>query len=288
MLRRHALRGAVGATLAAAVLIVGGVTIVRDRMTTRAAQTDIRTYATAVAQQAIVTLANGSQAVLGPASTLTVASNAATGTTVTVTGQALFTVAHRDRAPFLVRTNNAVTRVLGTTFLVRRYVTDRVTRVVVVDGRVSLRGTLHGTMHGPRGAMASDADAVLATHMLGVVDDSGDVHVTSHVMTDDYTAWTNGKLVFHQTPVGDIVTELSRAYGVDLRITDSALKAQAFTWTVSVTQLTFADALTALTTALHAHVTRSGKVLTIVPGPLASRESLDSHVFHSEENRYGR
>jgi ferric-dicitrate binding protein FerR (iron transport regulator) len=277
---RPVFRSTAFTTILAAVLIIGGIAITRSRMAERTAPSNGRTYTTAAAQQAIVTLGSGSQAVLGPASKLTVWSSPSSGTVVAVTGQALFTVAHHDHAPFTVRTKNAVTRVLGTTFLVRRYATDRVTRVAVVDGRVSLRRA--------GGATGPGTDAVLAKRMLGIVNDSGDVRVTSDVMVEDYTAWINGRLVFHQTPVGDIVAELGRAYGVDLRIADSTLKRQAFTWTVSVTRLTLDDALAVLMTALHAHVTRSGNVLTIVPGLSASQKSNDSHIFYSRETQYGR
>jgi transmembrane sensor len=272
-------RNAALATVGAAALIVGGAIVVRSHLT-KPATPLTQTYATDAAEQSIIPLEDGSEATLGPASTLTISSDPANGTVATVTGQALFTVAHQSGVPFTVRTTNAVTRVLGTTFMVRRYPTDRATRVVVVDGRVSLRGT--------RDADSGHMGAVLAQHMLGVVDDSGGMRVTSNVSVDDYTAWTTGKLVFRQTPVGDIVADLGRAYGVDLRVADSALKEQAFTWTVSVARLSLDNALEALTTALHAHVTRSGTVLTIVPGPSRARKSNDSHLSHSGETQYGR
>jgi ferric-dicitrate binding protein FerR (iron transport regulator) len=276
----RSLRNAALATVGAAALIVGGAIVVRGYLTKPAAPSLTQTYATDAAEQSIIPLADGSEATLGPASTLTISSDPTNGTVATVTGEALFTVVHRSRVPFTVRTTNAVTRVLGTTFMVRRYATDRATRVMVVDGRVSVRSA-HGTAAGHTGA-------VLTQRTLGVVDDSGGMRVTSNVSVDDYTSWTTGQLVFRQTPVGDIVADLGRAYGVDLRVADSALKEQAFTWTVSVARLSLDDALEALTTALHAHVTKSGTVLTIVPGPSRARKSHDSHISHSGETQYGR
>jgi transmembrane sensor len=242
-----------------------------------------KTYATVAGQQAIVALPNGTQAVLGPSTTLRVeAMLPGGGVTVTLQGKAVFAVAHQHRAPFTVRTKNVSTRVLGTTFLVRQYAAERTARVVVLEGRVSLHPTR------PENARPHKPGTVLPARTLGVVDDSGNVRVTPNVSADDDLAWTTGHLVFHQTPVQEIIAELSRAYGADLRLTDSTLSTRAFTWSVSVTQSTLADALDVLTTALDAHVVQSGDVFTIVPGAVTPRKSSPPRTPHSLEKQYGR
>jgi ferric-dicitrate binding protein FerR (iron transport regulator) len=274
-------RGAVIATVTALVITLIAVTTL-DTVPGTGVSKNIKTYATAAGQQAIVTLPNGAQAVLGPVTTVHVETAPADGgTMVTLQGEAVFTVAPHHRAPLTVRTQNAITRVLGTIFLVRQYATDPVARVVVTEGRVSLHGT------NIRSKTNKGASVVLAAGTLGVVDDSGNVRVTPNVPADDYLAWTTGTLVFNQTPVAEIVDELGRAYGADLRLADSTLRQRAFTWSVSVTKLTLADALDALTTALSAHVVQAGDVITIVPGPL-SRKSNHSDPLSSSEKQYGR
>jgi len=273
--RFHAVRGW-GIALVGVVL--AGV-VVQGRLRTPAATAATKSYATAGGQQAIVTLPNGTQAVLGPSTTLRLnAVQADGGTTVTLEGEAVFTVGHASRAPFVVRTKNASTRVLGTTFFVRRYAADAGTRVVVTEGRVSLHPALAG----------SGTGAVLAASTLGVVDDSGNVRVTPNVPADDYLAWTTGNLVFHQTPVQEIVAELGRAYGANLRLTDSVLSQRAFTWSISVTRRTLADVLDVLTTALGAHVVQTGDVITIVPGSGVSRKSNSPRIPSTAEKQYGR
>jgi len=239
----------------------------------------VHTYATAAGQWATIPLGDGSEASLGPATTLRITTSASTGTTAAVNGQALFVVTHQHRAPFFVHVGNATARVLGTSFYVRHYTTDHVARVVVVEGRVSLDG-MRGvpTRHG----------AVLSANMLGVVDDSGRVSATSNIAVEDYTGGAAGHLVFRQAAVRDIVAELSRAYGTDIQLADSTLGQRVFTWTLSVKRVTLGGALDALAAALGAHVIKSGSVILIAPGPSASRKSVAPHSPYTFESQYGR
>lgn len=287
---------AVAATIVA--VVIAGVFTVRHRIATHVTgvlAAPGRTYATVSGQQALVTLDDGSQALLAPASSLVVSTDARTGTTATVTGQVLFTVTHRVGMPFTVRAGHVVTRVLGTTFQVRRYPTDRVVQVVVGEGRVSLgdvrdddvRDNNADNDHARSRTILAE-HPVLSARMLATIDDSGHTKIVPNIAVDDYTAWTTGKLVFQQTPVREIVDDLSRAYGVELRLTDSTLSRRAFTWTVSLTQLTLSDVLDVLTGALDAHVTRSGDVITIVPGPSRTHHAVKPRFPLPLENQYGR
>jgi transmembrane sensor len=268
-----------GAAIALA-LVLGSATLFHHRNAGRSTHAAERRYVTTTGQHAVVTLDDGSQAILGPATTLLVSATPSTGTAITVSGEAVFTVTHRTHSPFTVRAGNTLVRVLGTNFSVRRYPTDNTVRVAVTDGRVSLRSTIETTQ--------AHEDVVLAARMLAIVDDSGRARVTPNVAVDDYTAWAHGTLVFRQTPLPEMVADLGRAYGVDLRLGDSTLSRRAFTWTVSVTHLTLDDVLDVLTGALHAHVTRSDSVITIVPGRSSVRRSTDPRFPPSLENQYGR
>jgi transmembrane sensor len=235
-----------------------------------------RTYATEAGQRAIVTLSDGSVAHLGPSTTVVVRmDDANTSTDIRVAGQVLFTATHDRTRTFRVHAGAATTSVLGTTFLVRRYDTDSVTRVVVADGRVSLRGT-------------HDHEHVLTARMLGTVDDSGMVRVQPNIVIDDYTRWTTGDLVFRKTPARDVVAEIGRAYGVEIRIADSALAAQPLSWTVTLTRRSLTGVLEPLAGVLDAHVTRAGRVITLVPGRSASPKSIDTRSSHSSETQYGK
>jgi len=235
-----------------------------------------RTYTTAVAQRAIVALPNGGQAILAPATTLEVTSPDTRHTQVTIVGQAQFTIVHGAQSVFAVRAGNTLTRVLGTTFLVRRYDTDHATRIAVRDGKVSV----HALNRPGR-------ETVLAAGTFAFVQDSGDVITTPQLGVDDYTALANGRFAFRDTPARDVVTELNRAYGVDIRVPDSALAAHPLTWTVMSKEQSLPDVLDGLATLLDAHVVRTGHAFTLVRGRPAPRKSIAPRHPSSMESQYG-
>jgi ferric-dicitrate binding protein FerR (iron transport regulator) len=240
-----------------------------------------RRYTTTVGQQATVTLPDGSRALLGPATTLAVIrQSSGEHVDVQVDGQALFTVhGSRDRL-FRVRAGNAIARVLGTTFMVRRYRTDSVSRVVVADGRVSVSGIDRD--------QTSSMDRVLTAGTLGVINDSGQVRVTPRIAVEEYTGWATGQLVFRDTPMRDAVAELGRAYGVNLRVADSVLAAQPLNWSVKLSQRSLADVLESLSAALDIRVVRNGQTITLVPGRSSSRQPVRSYPPSTSERQYGR
>jgi transmembrane sensor len=240
-----------------------------------------RSYATAPGQRATVTLTNGDRVTLGPETVLQVTDRGAKrGVTATITGEALFTVSHRDRGTFTVRSGNTFVRVLGTVFSVRRYGVDLATRVVVADGRVSV-----GAIHKPEG---NPAEQILTSRMAGVVTDSGAIRTTADVSLDRDTAWTTGRLVFERVPVRDVVAELGRAYDVNFRVADSVMAALPLTWTVPTNTASLQNVLTELSEMLGVHFTRSGRSITIMPGRSATRKAVSPPNLTLQEVQYGR
>jgi len=168
-----------------------------------------RTYRTHAGQQAAVELVDGTRIVLAPRTTLTVTSGTRQqARDVSLVGEAHFDVVASHDAPFVVRTGTVTTRVLGTTFDVRRYATDSVGRVVVMSGKVVTQG--HGT------------PVTLSAGMAGEFTDSS---VTARVVEDpaSYAAWLQGELVFRDTPVPVMLETLKRWYGYEFRLNDSTL-----------------------------------------------------------------
>jgi transmembrane sensor len=261
-----------GAAVAGAVAMVLGYGFQKPWQNTIA---PTRIYSTKPGQHATVYLADGSRAALGPATTLRVRTTL-DGTHADVDGDVWFTVTHRPSSAFTVQTVNTTTRVLGTVFAVRHYRDDRTTRVLVTDGRVAVRQQMANTPH------------LLTANMMAIVGDSGQTRVVPIASSQDYTDWTVGRLVFKSAPMTEIVAELSRAYGTDIRLTDSVLQRRILTMTIPVAKRPLNDVLSALATFVGAHVTRSGDVLSIVPGaPTAPARILGPSPFTQESN-YGR
>jgi ferric-dicitrate binding protein FerR (iron transport regulator) len=101
------------------------------------------TYTTAPGQRTRLMLADGSQVTLSGASRLDVPTDYVTGHhTVWLVGEARFTVPHHAGTAFTVVSGPTITRVLGTSFLVRRYGADGVTLVTVYEGKVAIGATI--------------------------------------------------------------------------------------------------------------------------------------------------
>jgi len=237
-------------------------------------------YVTARGQRTIVRLPDGSTVLLNAASRIDLPTDFSSDhRTVELVGEGLFTVAHVGRTPFTVIAGATQTRVLGTTFDVRHYTTDTQTRIVVVTGKVAVQPV--------RGLQVTNISHVLTAMDVAVVSDSGDVKLIPRVDVDDYTAWTDGRLVFRGTPLRDVVLELGRAYNVDIAIADSSLAGRRVTLTAATTVRSLTAILDAIAPIVDAHYTRDGHVITFRRGHTVdtTRRTI---IFPSLETQYGR
>lgn len=203
------------------------------------------TVATSVGQIDSLFLMDGTRIVLGPASRLTVAADYAThDRTVSLNGQALFVVRHDASHPFVVHAGDATIEDIGTSFAVTSE-QGGATSVSVLAGRVRL---------------ASAASARGATELgagdRGVVTPGGDVHAFPNTVAADDTAWTSGRLVFHDAALSNVIAAIRRTYGVDVHVADTSLLGRHVTATFNGES---ADkVLEIIGLALGARVQRSG------------------------------
>jgi len=210
-----------------------------------AAARHANTVATGVGQIDSLFLVDGTRIVLGPASRLTVASDYAThARAVSLDGQALFVVRHEASRPFVVRAGEATIEDIGTSFAVSSE-QGGATDVSVLAGRVRLAST----------ASAGNS-AELGAGDRGVVMPAGDVHAFPNTVAPDDTAWTSGRLVFHDAALSNVIAAIRRTYGVDVHVADTSLLGRHVTATFSGES---ADkVLEIIGLALGARVVRSG------------------------------
>ena len=273
---RHLWRALGLSVLGAAAVIALAVRVSDETRSTVSPQTN--SYATRGGQRATVELDDGSKIQLAPSTTVFV-TRTRDGVIATVSGEAMFTVAHDQRAPFTVHTSHAVTRVLGTQFSVRQYPDESSTRVVVLEGRVGV-GPTHATGH--------RASAVLGARMVATISDSAVTSITTPADVDSYVAWTDGRLVFHRTSASDVIREIGRVYGVNLELADSSLARQPITWTVSIAQDSRDQVLDLLGALLDAHIVRSADGMRIVPGRQVTGQRVRQRTLTSDSHDYGR
>ncbi len=179
------------------------------------------TFATPYGEQAKVDLPDGSTVFLNVASRLEIpADYSPQNRTVTLDGEAFFTVEHGSHAPFRVVTRHSTTDVLGTEFSVREYATDSSAVVAVESGRVqsALRDRrVDGAM---RIISAGERMQILA---------SGSV-ITGKVRDSDLS-YRQQRLVIPSSTFRYAIPELNRWYGVEIictsdRILDHTLQGE--------------------------------------------------------------
>ncbi len=87
----------------------------------------------------VIHLPDGSIVILNKSSTVEYRSAGVTGAReVVLNGEAYFDIVHRAEQPFLVHTGKIVTRVLGTTFNIKAYSTEKSIEVTVDHGKVQV------------------------------------------------------------------------------------------------------------------------------------------------------
>lgn len=118
-------------------------------------------------------------------------------------GEAMFSVAHDSSRPFVVSTAQGEVTVTGTRFDVRQDPAS--TRVAVEQGSVRVQGP-------------GDGLAQLGAGQGSHIDAHGKVAAPYAIDVTTLTAWRQGKLVFDNAPLSEVVVEVSRYRAQPLRV----------------------------------------------------------------------
>jgi transmembrane sensor len=133
---------------------------------------------------------------------------------VELTGEAFFSVT-KNSTPFVVVTDNAKISVLGTKFDV--CARGEKTQVVVKEGKVSLA------------QKENDTGVYLTKDQSSFVTKNSNPDLPKEIDADYMLGWLNGKLVFDQTPLNEIVNELERCYDVTISVEGNGIAANTLT-----------------------------------------------------------
>jgi transmembrane sensor len=207
-------------------------------------------------QRAQFQLTDGTRVLLGPGSVLRYDTTRFGDSTreLQLDGQAHFAVTHDPRRPFMVRTARTVTEDLGTEFAITDYAGDSAGLVVVASGSVAVRGVTADTSR-PATVLRGGDQVRLDPHGRSAVERGVNLGAT--------LAWTQGRLVFSDTPVGEVVTRLNRWYGGDVRLGDPSLA--VLRYTASYGAASEATVVRELATAIGARLQQRGSTTIIVP-----------------------
>jgi transmembrane sensor len=187
-----------GGGLAAAGMAVAALIFVQPRE---------QTYRTAVGQVVSIALADHSTVWLDTNTQVKVALSPVSRHVVLERGAAEFQVAHDAVRPFSVSTPSADIRDTGTDFFVRRDADDA--RVVLISGAV--------TITRPDGAVQTGLRPGQALR----IPRAGPMSL-SEAVPEAEMAWRDGRLVFYQRPLADVVAEFARYEHLTVRFADPA------------------------------------------------------------------
>lgn len=147
------------------------------------------------------TLPDSSSVTLAPGSTLRLQKHK-DKRLVQMTGKVYFNVRHDDRAPFRVNAGSGFVKVLGTRFQVDSR--DPIS-VSVVSGKVLFS------------AIRSGEEALILTKgQSAVLDPAASKPVEITPKHPNPAAWATGEFIYDNTPLPEVLSELSEYYGVTL------------------------------------------------------------------------
>ncbi|MCF6361696.1 MAG: FecR family protein [Cyclobacteriaceae bacterium] len=164
-----------------------------------------------IGQKLLITLPDGSTIKLNSGSSLTYNSNFGINDRfVELKGEAFFDVVKNPTLPFIIKSGELQTKVLGTSFNVRFYGSEKTTQVLVVRGEVSVSDELGSSF------VLNPKDLLEYTHY--------DKNVKKSICTDiqSIIGWKDGILSFHNESFSEVCKKIQRWYGVDIKVAKGA------------------------------------------------------------------
>ena len=141
---------------------------------------------------------------------------------VSLLGEAFFSVQKNEDMPFRVNVNNMNIKVTGTEFNVSAYNTDRHVETVLIAGEVHLNYLKKGR----------EKSIVMKPSQKAVLDKESSSMVVEPIKTKAYDSWKDGKLVFDNFTLVEVVEILERWFNASIVIKNHKLKSYRFTATL--------------------------------------------------------
>lgn len=207
---------------AAVILIIAGITFIYrqwQRPGTSPAVMSYTTWNSEWGQRKSLHLPDGSLLTLNANTTVKISDSYGNGNreVYLVKGSVYFEVAGNSQYPFIVNTKGIQTRVLGTTFLIRSYDYTPQADVALLSGKVSVSNRQQ-----PQQAVSLEPGEQVRW------DTVRRRLATAAFDTVALHTWKTGRLVFDNTPAGQVIEQLEDWYGVPFEIKGSPEKKERF------------------------------------------------------------
>jgi len=163
-------------------------------------------------------LPDGSEVVLNKGSKLEYIDENTGIRSVTLEGEGYFNVRQDPHNPFIIKTGDAVIKVVGTAFSVFNNIRNNTIEVFVEEG----------TVHFSHAQNESEA-ALIEAGYIGIIQEN---RLSVEKNPDiNYLAWKTRKLVFQECPVDDVINSLNHTYGSNIVHGDTKISEFRFTGT---------------------------------------------------------
>lgn len=166
-------------------------------------------------KNAEISFSDGSRIILNSASTLRFPKEF-TGNErkVYLDGEAYFEVAHDTKNPFVVQTDEAEIRDLGTKFDVRAWSEDKKVAVTVREGEVAVSSN-HESQNEQKVVLKKGQYTVVEPGKSSLNIETVDFH--------NYLLWLKGGLYFDNAPFSEVIRQVERRFDVNFNVVDKDL-----------------------------------------------------------------
>lgn len=215
------------------------------------------TLSTANGETYSVRLPDGTLVHLNSASTLTYPTNikAYAKRIVELRGEAFFQVAKDKAHPFLVRSANQEVEVLGTAFNITSYADDPLVKTTLLEGVINITNLTAAEGTAMRNVLLQPGhQAVLG---------ASNQFVVQQVDPNEAIAWKNGKFVFDNEDLGNIMRRLARWYNVEI-VYQGDVRQRTFTGSISRHEH-ISSVLEKISYTQDVHFNIEGRRITVMP-----------------------
>jgi len=162
-----------------------------------------------------VVLPDGTKVTLNHSSTISYPENF-TGDTreITLSGEAFFDVTPNPKKPFIIKTNSASVKVLGTSFNVYAYNNVPIVEVVVKTGKVEL-------LENTSPDVTKTGNVLLLPGEKGVFDKLNRKISKESTLNNNNLSWITQEIEFDYTPLNEVVGALSRTFNLQIDVDKS-------------------------------------------------------------------
>lgn len=214
----------------ASILLVVGVLALVANYYFSSIETIEKVVTTSATQEKTIRLPDSSKIVLHHNSSVTYSTPFRDKREIDLEGEAYFEVEDNKQKPFIVYVDSSYVKVLGTKFVVSGYEGNDGVEVAVKSGRVEL-GKQHSVDSETQtiDKTTSQEAIEIPVNKVGVSNRNSTPEISETIDSDELFDWVEGKMIFKNTPLKKVLTDLENRYGVRFVVQEKKLLQKNFT-----------------------------------------------------------